>query len=146
MESFQGTESPALHPDVRCRLLGHWEDAARDLATACRLDYDETASAMQKEVQPKVRSKTLPYPRAEHCLLKIVMCERVWSGSRCVESTRPDTHPSPVCPQANRIIEHRRKYERKREEKEIRDKQERIKKAREEHARAQRVRVLISEK
>ncbi|XP_071330394.1 hsc70-interacting protein [Trachinotus anak] len=74
------------------RLLGHWEEAAKDLATACKLDYDEDASAMLKEVQPK----------------------------------------------ANKIIEHRRKYERKREEKEIREKQERIKKAREEHARAQR--------
>ncbi|XP_057716610.1 hsc70-interacting protein [Corythoichthys intestinalis] len=73
------------------RLLGHWEEAARDLATACKLDYDEDANALQKEVQPK----------------------------------------------ANRIIEHRRKCERKREEKEIREKQERIKKAREEHARAQ---------
>lgn len=41
--------------------------------------------------------------------------------------------------QANKIMEHRRKYERKREEKEIKEKQERIKKAREEHARAQRV-------
>ncbi|XP_051244386.1 hsc70-interacting protein [Dicentrarchus labrax] len=74
------------------RLLGHWEDAARDLATACKLDYDESASAMLKEVQPR----------------------------------------------ANKIIEHRRKYERKREEKEISEKQERLKKAREEHARAQR--------
>ncbi|XP_035511048.1 hsc70-interacting protein [Morone saxatilis] len=74
------------------RLLGHWEDAARDLATACKLDYDESASAMLKEVQPR----------------------------------------------ANKIIEHRRKYERKREEKEIREKQERLKKAREEHSRAQR--------
>lgn len=74
------------------RLLGHWEDAAKDLATACKLDYDESASAMLKEVQPK----------------------------------------------ANKIIEHRRKYERKREEKEIKEKQERVKKAREEHARAQR--------
>lgn len=74
------------------RLLGHWEEAARDLATACKLDYDEDASAMLKEVQPK----------------------------------------------ANKIMEHRRKYERKREEKEIKEKQERIKKAREEHARAQR--------
>uniref|UniRef100_A0A3Q3VQR5 Hsp70-interacting protein N-terminal domain-containing protein n=1 Tax=Mola mola TaxID=94237 RepID=A0A3Q3VQR5_MOLML len=36
------------------RLLGHWEEAARDLATACKLDYDEAASAMLKEVQPKV--------------------------------------------------------------------------------------------
>lgn len=74
------------------RLLGHWEEAARDLATACKLDYDEDASAMLKEVQPK----------------------------------------------ANKIMEHRRKYERKREEKEIKDKQERVKKAREEHARVQR--------
>ncbi|XP_024128317.1 hsc70-interacting protein [Oryzias melastigma] len=74
------------------RLLGHWEEAAKDLATTCKLDYDEDASAMLKEVQPK----------------------------------------------ANKIIEHRRKYERKREEREIKDRQERIKKAREEHARAQR--------
>ncbi|XP_023128794.1 hsc70-interacting protein [Amphiprion ocellaris] len=74
------------------RLLGHWEEAAKDLAIACKLDYDEDASAMLKEVQPK----------------------------------------------ANKIVEHRRKYERKREEKEVREKQERIKKAREEHARAQR--------
>ncbi|XP_029014562.1 hsc70-interacting protein [Betta splendens] len=74
------------------RLLGHWEEAAKDLATACKLDYDEDASALLKEVQPK----------------------------------------------ANKIIEHRRKYERKREEREIRQKQERVKKAREEHARAQR--------
>ncbi|XP_054616606.1 hsc70-interacting protein [Dunckerocampus dactyliophorus] len=73
------------------KLLGHWEEAARDLATACKLDYDEDVSAMLKDVQPK----------------------------------------------AKRIIEHRRKYERKREEKEIREKQERVKKAKEEHARAQ---------
>ncbi|MEQ2231879.1 Hsc70-interacting protein, partial [Ilyodon furcidens] len=73
-------------------LLGHWEEAAKDLATACKLDYDDDASALLKEVQPK----------------------------------------------ANKILEHRRKYERKREEKEIKEKQERVKKAREEHARAQR--------
>ncbi|KAF4087299.1 hypothetical protein AMELA_G00094200 [Ameiurus melas] len=35
------------------RLLGHWEEAAKDLATACKLDYDEDTSAMLKEVQPK---------------------------------------------------------------------------------------------
>uniref|UniRef100_H3CHN4 ST13 Hsp70 interacting protein n=1 Tax=Tetraodon nigroviridis TaxID=99883 RepID=H3CHN4_TETNG len=74
------------------RLLGHWEEAAKDLATACKLDYDESASALLKVVQPK----------------------------------------------ANKIMEHRRKYERKREEKLIKEKQERIKKARKEHARAQR--------
>ncbi|MBN3323453.1 F10A1 protein, partial [Atractosteus spatula] len=74
------------------RLLGHWEEAARDLATACKLDYDEEASAMLKEVQPR----------------------------------------------ANKIAEHRRKYERKREEREVREKRDRVKKAREEHERAQR--------
>lgn len=74
------------------RLLGHWEEAAKDLATACKLDYDEEASKLLKEVQPKV----------------------------------------------NRLVEHRRKYERKKEEKEVKEKQERIRKAREEHARAQR--------
>uniref|UniRef100_A0A672T2S9 Hsc70-interacting protein-like n=1 Tax=Sinocyclocheilus grahami TaxID=75366 RepID=A0A672T2S9_SINGR len=74
------------------RLLGHWEESARDLVMACKLDYDDEASAMLKEVQPK----------------------------------------------ANKIIEHRRKYERKREEREIRARQERVKKAREEHERAQR--------
>ncbi|XP_039345551.1 hsc70-interacting protein-like isoform X3 [Mauremys reevesii] len=74
------------------RLLGHWEEAAHDLALACKLDYDEEASAMLKEVQPR----------------------------------------------AQKIAEHRRKYERKREEKEIKERLERVKKAREEHERAQR--------
>ncbi|XP_037657368.1 hsc70-interacting protein-like [Choloepus didactylus] len=74
------------------RLLGHWEEAAHDLALACKLDYDEDASAMLKEVQPR----------------------------------------------AQKISEHRRKYERKREEREIKERIERVKKAREEHERAQR--------
>ncbi|XP_027727403.1 hsc70-interacting protein [Vombatus ursinus] len=74
------------------RLLGHWEESAHDLAMACKLDYDEDASAMLKEVQPR----------------------------------------------AQKIAEHRRKYERKREEREIKERLERVKKAREEHERAQR--------
>uniref|UniRef100_A0A8C5RRZ3 ST13 Hsp70 interacting protein n=1 Tax=Laticauda laticaudata TaxID=8630 RepID=A0A8C5RRZ3_LATLA len=37
------------------RLLGHWEDSAHDLALACKLDYDEEASAMLKEVQPRAQ-------------------------------------------------------------------------------------------
>ncbi|KAF3813810.1 hypothetical protein GH733_017789 [Mirounga leonina] len=37
------------------RLLGHWEAAAHDLALACKLDYDEDASAMLKEVQPRAQ-------------------------------------------------------------------------------------------
>uniref|UniRef100_A0A671FPI1 STI1 domain-containing protein n=1 Tax=Rhinolophus ferrumequinum TaxID=59479 RepID=A0A671FPI1_RHIFE len=74
------------------RLLGHWEESAHDLALACKLDYDEDASAMLKEVQPR----------------------------------------------AQKIAEHRRKYEQKREEREIKERMERVKKAREEHERAQR--------
>ncbi|KAK2121656.1 Hsc70-interacting protein [Saguinus oedipus] len=37
------------------RLLGHWEEAAHDLALACKLDYDEDSSAMLKEVQPRAQ-------------------------------------------------------------------------------------------
>ncbi|KAL0607569.1 Hsc70-interacting protein [Plecturocebus cupreus] len=37
------------------RLPGHWEEAAHDLALACKLDYDEDASAMLKEVLPRVQ-------------------------------------------------------------------------------------------
>ena len=36
------------------RLLGHWEEAAHDLQTACKLDYDEDANEMLKEVLPNV--------------------------------------------------------------------------------------------
>lgn len=36
------------------RLLGNWESAAHDLQTACKLDYDDTAYEMLKEVEPKV--------------------------------------------------------------------------------------------
>ncbi|KAF3831995.1 hypothetical protein GH733_000807 [Mirounga leonina] len=37
------------------RLLGNWEETAHDLALACKLDYDEDASAMLKEVQPRAQ-------------------------------------------------------------------------------------------
>ncbi|KAM5148468.1 hsc70-interacting protein [Mantella aurantiaca] len=74
------------------RLLGHWEDAAHDLAMACKLDYDEDTSAMLKEVQPR----------------------------------------------AQKIVEHRRKYERKQEERVANERKEHLKKAKEEHERAQR--------
>uniref|UniRef100_A0A452FID2 STI1 domain-containing protein n=1 Tax=Capra hircus TaxID=9925 RepID=A0A452FID2_CAPHI len=37
------------------RLLGRWEEAAHDLALACKLDYDEDASAVLKEVQPRAQ-------------------------------------------------------------------------------------------
>ncbi|KAB0380118.1 hypothetical protein FD755_007902 [Muntiacus reevesi] len=39
------------------RLLGYWEEAAHDPALACKLDYDEDASAMLKEVQPRIKER-----------------------------------------------------------------------------------------
>ena len=39
-----------------CRLLGHWEEAAKDLGMACKLDYDEDANELLKEIMPKVRN------------------------------------------------------------------------------------------
>ncbi|MEQ2173000.1 hypothetical protein GOODEAATRI_027162, partial [Goodea atripinnis] len=108
------------------RLLGHWEEAAKDLATACKLDYDDDASALLKEVQPKVRKQGI---------MKALQHYR--QGSTSIMINLLNFHSFAVC-QANKILEHRRKYERKREEKEIKEKQERVKKAREEHARAQR--------
>ncbi|EHB18045.1 Hsc70-interacting protein [Heterocephalus glaber] len=71
---------------------GPLRKADHDLALACKLDYDEDASAMLKEVQPRTQ----------------------------------------------KIAEHRRKYEGKREEQEIKERIERVKKAQEEHERAQR--------
>ena len=74
------------------RLLGHWEEAAHELALTCKLHYNEDASTMLKEVQPR----------------------------------------------AQKIAEHQRKYEQKREECEIKERIERVKKAQEERERAQR--------
>ncbi|KAL3213243.1 hypothetical protein MRX96_035584 [Rhipicephalus microplus] len=61
------------------RLLGHWEEAAKDLATACRLDYTDEANEWLKEVAPN----------------------------------------------AKKLQEHRRKWERKREERELKERAER---------------------
>ncbi|XP_013787333.1 hsc70-interacting protein-like [Limulus polyphemus] len=71
------------------RLLGNWEKAQLDLATACRIDFSEDANEWLKEVLPN----------------------------------------------AKKIQEHRRKYERRKEEREIREKKERIRKAKEERER-----------
>lgn len=35
---------------------GHWEEEAHDLVLACKLDYDEDASEMLKEVQPRAQN------------------------------------------------------------------------------------------
>ncbi|XP_032209666.1 putative protein FAM10A5 [Mustela erminea] len=47
------------------RLLGHWEEAANDLALAYKLDYDEDVSAMLKEVQPRAQRITQHWRRYE---------------------------------------------------------------------------------
>ena len=36
------------------RLLGQWEEAAKDLQVACKLDYDEEANEILKNIKPKV--------------------------------------------------------------------------------------------
>jgi len=46
------------------RLLGNWADAHKDLATACKLDFDETAYEWLKEVEPNAK-KLQEYQRAK---------------------------------------------------------------------------------
>ena len=36
------------------RLLGHFVEAAKDLRTACKIDFDEVADEWLKEVTPNV--------------------------------------------------------------------------------------------
>lgn len=36
------------------QLLGRWLEAHKDLADACKLDYDDTANMWLKEVEPNV--------------------------------------------------------------------------------------------
>ena len=37
------------------QLLGKWEEAGKDLATASKLDYDDDVNVWLKEIKPKVR-------------------------------------------------------------------------------------------
>ncbi|XP_051849041.1 putative protein FAM10A4 isoform X1 [Antechinus flavipes] len=37
------------------RLLGHWEEASQDLSLSCKLDFDEDANAVLKDVQPRLQ-------------------------------------------------------------------------------------------
>ncbi|GAB6027262.1 Hsc70-interacting protein [Chamberlinius hualienensis] len=37
------------------RLLGNWEEAVKDLATACKIDYDDEANEWLKEAQPNAK-------------------------------------------------------------------------------------------
>ena len=47
---------PCKWPGKAHRLLSHWEEAAHDLALAFKLDYDEDAREMLKEVQPQAQN------------------------------------------------------------------------------------------
>ncbi|XP_036597769.1 putative protein FAM10A4 [Trichosurus vulpecula] len=37
------------------RLLGHWEEAGQDLSLSCKLDFDEDANAVLKDIQPRLQ-------------------------------------------------------------------------------------------
>ncbi|XP_068941509.1 putative protein FAM10A4 [Petaurus breviceps papuanus] len=37
------------------RLLGHWEEASQDLSLSCKLDFDEDANAVLKDIQPRLQ-------------------------------------------------------------------------------------------
>ena len=43
------------HNSCFFRLLGKWEEAAKDLRLACKIDYDDQANEWLKEVSPNVR-------------------------------------------------------------------------------------------
>ena len=113
-----------------CRLLGHWENAHRDLSQACKIDYDDDANALLKEVAPKVRIQYYVLVQVVACMLWLLVATRIsvrkpWFGL-CLHA----------CFQAKRIQEHKRKQERKREERELRERKERIRKAKLEQERA----------
>ena len=48
------------------RLLGHWEEAYRDLSKSCQLDYDDDANQALHEVEPRVCSNCL--------YLSVILC------------------------------------------------------------------------
>lgn len=81
------------------RLLGHWEEAAKDLATACKLDYDESASALLKEVQPKVpchegKSVLLMDSQYCHCPVLVSLPRRMFPSVRLIKSWSTDANTS----------------------------------------------------
>ncbi|KAF0303860.1 Hsc70-interacting protein [Amphibalanus amphitrite] len=50
----------SINPDSAAayNLLGRWEEAAKDLRTACKLDFDEQADEWLREVTPNVSNET----------------------------------------------------------------------------------------
>ena len=47
--------------ETHFRLLGHFVQAAKDLRTACKLDFDEVADEWLKEVTPNVSAMIVFY-------------------------------------------------------------------------------------
>ena len=72
-----------------CRLLGHWENAHRDLSQACKIDYDDDANALLKEVAPKVR---IQY----YVLVQVVAC-MVWLPATLISVWKPWFWTVPAC-------------------------------------------------
>ena len=58
-----------------CRLLGHWLEAASDLQMACRLDFDEDANELLKEINPKVSTV---YCTDMHYLIRCLGWEQIY--------------------------------------------------------------------
>lgn len=81
------------------QLLGHWEEAAKDLQTACKLDFDEDSNIWLKEIKPKV------------CWCWWRLCSLLHSFSHS---------------QAERIREHKLKQDRRRRERDIRERKRKV--------------------
>ncbi|UMM22818.1 hypothetical protein L5515_003834 [Caenorhabditis briggsae] len=70
------------------RLLGKWVEAKTDLATACKLDYDDDANEWLKEVEPNAH-KIQEYNRAvERQKTEIELAERRERVRRAQEANR----------------------------------------------------------
>lgn len=78
-------------------MLGQWEEAASDLHVASKLDYDEEIGSVLKKVNCL-------------CLLGGVLYQ-LFSSSFVIIHLNPQVEPN-----AHKIEEHRRKYERLRKE------------------------------
>ena len=55
-------------------LLGRWEEAARDLQTTCKLDYDDEANDMLKEIKEKVNKLTAAVHYKENATPFSLLC------------------------------------------------------------------------
>ena len=99
------------------RLLGKFAEAQKDLATACKIDFDEQADEWLKEVSICPRLYYLLY----YLLILILFSYH---------------EHMQVKPNAKKLQDHQRKKERKVAERELKERQERVRRAREAQAAA----------